>query len=190
MTSKVKQEVNRLLTSSQAASVASAIVGNTDTGTLAQSLRVALRDAVSKVKFAENEPLPSADVDAIAASAETLFRKRGLKPDSVKVKLSNVRKIARCMPVLLGMDTATQSVACVSLDAMQKFCTALQSHGFDVRKAKAALKKPNGSRKETTSATKVLDLAKRITKMKGVRSGGMAAEIQAAVAKILAKRGV
>ena len=170
MTKQVKQEVNRLLTSSQHKSLAEAIIGNSSTGVLATTMRAQflaiIRTCDAKVK---GKPLNKADVDAIGSQAESIYRKQGLKPVSIKVQVSNVKKLARCAPVLATMESDALGVACRSLDSMRSFCTLLQANDFNVAKAVRAAKKPRKT--ETVSADKrIIQLAKQIAKMKGIKS--------------------
>lgn len=170
MTSKVKTEVNRLLTSSQHNKLAAAIVGNSSTGVLATTMReqmfAVIRGCDSKVK---GKPLNAADVDAIADQAESMYRKQGLKPVSIKVQISNVKKLARCAPVLATMDRNALAIACRSLDSMRVFCTLLQKSNFNVAKTVRAAKAPRKA--EAVSPDKrVMQLAKQIAKMKGIKS--------------------
>jgi hypothetical protein len=142
---KGEQAVNRsVLDKAQRHSIAQAIVNATDKAGQATTFRETILNVIGKVKGLSGKPMPETEVDLIADDCATQYTDRGLSDDSVKALKSAAKKLARCSPVVAGMERDFPSI-----DGLKKYCTILQKMEFDVaatdklydRKAKPNLKK-------------------------------------------------
>lgn len=126
--SKGKQAVNvAVLDKAQRHSIAVAVVNATDKAGQAATFRETILNIVGKVKGLRGKPLPETEVDLIGDDCATQYAERGLSDDSIKALKSAAKKLARCAPLVAGMDREFPSI-----DGLKKYCTILQKLDYNV----------------------------------------------------------